>query len=118
MKAAHNSSLTDEDVENFQKRLDVLVLNFRHETLQEFVKTKKSVLNDQHSSIDAERRRCNTLLGVKQNEIEQLKESLAGKSKMCDEYSIRCEILSLWAGKGKTLARLRTMQMNCLTALK
>ena len=50
------------------------------------------------------------MLGVKQNEIEQLKESLGAKTKMCDELTIRCEILALWAGKGKTLARVKTLQ--------
>lgn len=64
------ASLTDEDVEQFQKKLDTLIINFRSETLGEFMRTKKQVVNDQASAIDAERRRCNTLLGVKQNEIE------------------------------------------------
>lgn len=64
------SVITDEDVEGFQKRLDTLIVNFRSETLQEFLKTKKHLVQEQHMSIDAERRRCNTLLGVKQNEIE------------------------------------------------
>lgn len=60
-------------------------------------------------SIDAERRRCNTLLGVKQNEIEQLKEQLAKKTKLADELGIRSEILAIWAGKGKTLARMKVL---------
>ncbi len=35
------ASITDEDVEGFQKKLDTLILNFRSETLSEFMRTKK-----------------------------------------------------------------------------
>jgi len=37
---------------------------------------------------------------------------------MCDELSIRCEIMALWAGKGKTLARMKVLQFKCFNALK
>ena len=37
----------DEDVESFQRKLDTLVINFRSETMSEFMKTKKQVLQDQ-----------------------------------------------------------------------
>eukprot|EP00347_Sterkiella_histriomuscorum_P014474 403360737 len=112
------SMSADEDVEGFQKKLDTLIINFRSETISEFMRTKKQVLTEQNATIDGERRRCNTLLGVKQNEIEQLKESLGQKTKMCDELGIRCEIMALWAGKGKTLARMKVLQFKCFNAFK
>jgi hypothetical protein len=37
----------DEDVEAFQRRLDTLIVNFRSETLSEFMKTKRHVMQDQ-----------------------------------------------------------------------
>lgn len=111
------SAITDEDVESFQKRLDTLIVNFRSETLQEFLKTKKTLLQDQHSQIENERRRCNTLLGVKSNEIEQLKEQLGKKTKQAEELQLRSEILALWAGKGKTLARMKIIQLKAFNAL-
>ena len=114
----HMSSITDEDVETFQRKLDTLIINFRSETINEFMKTKKSVLTEQAQTIEGERRRCNTMLSVKQNEIEQLKEGLGKKSKMCDELSLRCEIMALWAGKGKTLARVKVLELKCYMALK
>ena len=40
------SLITDEDVESFQRKLDTLIINFRSETLNEFVRTKKQVLSD------------------------------------------------------------------------
>lgn len=58
-------NVNDEDTESFQRKLDTMIVNFRSETLSEFMKTKKQVLTDQAQTIDAERRRCNTLLGVK-----------------------------------------------------
>ena len=54
------------------------------------MRTKKQVLQDQSQVIDAERRRCNTLIGVKQNEIEQLKEGLAAKTKLAEDLQTRC----------------------------
>jgi ATP-dependent Zn protease len=95
------------DSANFTNKLDQLILGFRTETMQEFIKTKGRLNSQKEQAIDAERRRCNTLLNAKQNEIEQLKEQLAQKSKMSDEYSLRCEIMALWSGKGQTLARMR-----------
>ena len=37
---------------------------------------------------------------------------------MCDELNLRCEIMALWAGKGKTLARVKCLQQKCFLALK
>jgi septal ring factor EnvC (AmiA/AmiB activator) len=88
------------DSENFTQRLDSLILGFRNETMQEFIKTKGRLAHQKEQTIDAEKRRCTTLLGAKQNEIENLKEKLADKTKMSEEYSLRCEIMALWSGKG------------------
>lgn len=106
------------DNENFTQRLDQLILGFRKETMQEFIKTKGRIQHQKEQTVDAEKRRCNTLLTAKQNEIESLKEQLAKKTTMCDEYNLRCEIMALWSGKGLTVARLRTVTMKCFTALK
>jgi len=58
------------DSENFTQRLDQLILGFRTETMQEFIKTKGRLSHQKEQAIDAERRRCNTLLNAKQSEIE------------------------------------------------
>lgn len=108
----------DEDVEAFQRNLDSLIVHFRGETMSQFMKTKKQVLTDQAQTIDAERRRCNTLLGVKQNEIEQLKESLASKTKLSDDLGARCEGMAFWAGKAKTLLRIKLLQHQAFDSLK
>ena len=65
------------DSETFTQRLDQLILGFRSETMNEFIKTKGRLAHQKEQAIDAERRRCQTLLAAKQQEIEQLKESLA-----------------------------------------
>lgn len=36
-----NQISQDEDVESFQRKLDTLIVNFRSETMSEFMKTKK-----------------------------------------------------------------------------
>jgi hypothetical protein len=61
---------------------------------------------EQAQAIDGERRRCNTMLGLKQTELETLRENLAKKSKHAEEYSIRCEIMAVWCQKSKTIGRL------------
>jgi hypothetical protein len=34
---------------------------------------------------------------------------LAKKTKECEEYSLRCEIMALWSGKGQTIARMKVV---------
>jgi len=58
------------------------------------------------------------MLSLKQGELETLRENLAHKTKLCDEYNVRCEILAIWSGEGKTLARIRGLQLKCFLALK
>jgi len=43
---------------------------------------------------------------------------LAKKTKLSDELGIRCEIMALWAGKGKTLATMKLLQSKCFNALR
>ena len=42
------------------------------------------------------------MLGLKQSELETLRENLAFKTKQSDEFAVRCEYLSFWAYQGKT----------------
>lgn len=86
--------------------------------MQEFIKTKGRITHLKEQAIDAEKRRCNTLLAAKQNEIEQLKEQLAAKTQRCEELTLRCDIMALWSGKGLTIGRMRTLTMKCFSALK
>ena len=47
-----------------------------------------------------------------------MKEGLASKSKMCDELNVRCEAMAFWAGKSKTLLRMKVLQYKAFDALK
>ena len=40
------------------------------------------------------------------------------QTKLAQEYSLRCEIMALWSGKGQTVARMKVVQMKCFRALK
>ena len=86
--------------------------------MQEFLSTKKRLGIEQAQAIDAERRRCNTMLGLKQSELETLRETLAQKTKLAENLDVRCEYLAFWAYQGKTMARLRTVQFRCFLQLK
>lgn len=64
---------------------------------------KRHILQEQASSIDNEKRRCNAIVSTKQNEIEHLKEQLAIASKGFEDYRVRSEILAIMTGKNKLL---------------
>lgn len=86
--------------------------------MQEFLGTKKRLGIEQAQAIDAERRRCNTMLGLKQSELETLRENLAQQTKKSENLDVRCEFMAFWAYQGKTMARLRTVQFRCFLQLK
>jgi hypothetical protein len=77
--------------------------------MQEFLSAKKQMGIDQAQVIDGERRRCNNMLGLKQTELETLRENLAKKSKQADEYQVRCETMAVICSKAKTVGRLRAL---------
>ena len=45
-KMGQHYMITDEEVEGFQRKLDTLIINFRSETMTEFMKSKKQILQD------------------------------------------------------------------------
>jgi hypothetical protein len=53
------------EADMFQRRLDQLLVGFRSETMQEFLGAKKQMGIEQAQVIEGERRRCNTMLGLK-----------------------------------------------------
>ena len=57
------------------------------------------------------------MLSLKQSEVETLRENLAKQTKMSEEFRVRCEMMALWACQGKTIGRIRALQMRCFYAL-
>lgn len=106
------------EADQFQRRLDELLVAFRSDTLQHYLGSKQQLSIQQAQTIDAERRRCTTMLSLKQSEVEQLKENLAIQTKQCDEYKVRTEMMAVWSCQGKTIGRIRTLQLKCFFALK
>jgi len=64
------------DADTFQRRLDELLVGFRSDTLQHFLASKHQLSVQQAQIVEGERRRCTTMLSLKQNEVEQLREGL------------------------------------------
>jgi hypothetical protein len=58
------------------------------------------------------------MLGLKQSELEHLRENLALKTKESDKNWVLTEILALWACEGKTMARLTNSKIRAFMALK
>jgi nitrate reductase NapAB chaperone NapD len=98
VKDSHHPQVIDLDVENFTTRLDHLVTSFRNESIKEFLTVKRSILHEQISTIDSERKRCSALISAKQDEIEHLKESLEQANKTNFKNENQKEALGLMVG--------------------
>lgn len=94
----HYPQVIDQDVENFTTRLDTLIGQFRNESLKEFLAVKRSILHEQITTIDTEKKRCNALLSTKQDELEHLKEELEGLHKSNFKNESQKEALALVVG--------------------
>ncbi len=64
-------------MENFKRKLDILVTNFRTDTLKEFMGIKRNLLIEQRSVIESEKQKCDALVYAKVDEVEHLKDNLA-----------------------------------------
>jgi len=110
----------DHNLENetFAQRLDQLILGFRSETMNEFIRTKGRLQTLKNETIDSEKAKSAAQLKEKQDEIDELKMNLMQEKKLREEYSLRCEIMAFWSGKGRAIGRERTTQMRSFLALK
>ncbi|CAG9329660.1 unnamed protein product [Blepharisma stoltei] len=97
----HHPQIIDQDVENFTTRLDSMIGNFRNETIKEFLSVKRQILHEQITTIESERKRCNALMGSKQDELEHLKEQLAESQKLNNTYTNQKEALANRTGNLK-----------------
>ena len=79
--AYHHVQVIDEDVENFKRRLDIMVKNFRTDTLKDFMAIKRNLLIEQKTCIENEKQKCDALLSSKSDLIEHLKDDLAKTQK-------------------------------------
>ena len=84
----HHVQIIDEDVENFKRRLDIMIKNFRTDTLKDFMSIKRNLLIEQKSVIESERQKCDALLSTKSDLIEHLKDDLAKTQKLLNSQII------------------------------
>ena len=86
--AYHHVQIIDEDVENFKRRLDIMVKNFRTDTLKDFMAIKRNLLIEQKTCIENEKQKCDALLSSKSDLIEHLKDDLAKTQKALNSQII------------------------------
>ena len=86
--AYHHVQIIDEDVENFKRRLDIMVKNFRTDTLKDFMAIKRNLLIEQKTCIENEKQKCEALLSSKGDLIEHLKDDLAKTQKALNNQII------------------------------
>ena len=84
----HHVQIIDEDVENFKRRLDIMVKNFRTDTLKDFMAIKRNLLIEQKTCIENEKQKCEALLSSKGDLIEHLKDDLAKNQKALNNQII------------------------------
>ena len=84
----HHIQIIDEDVENFKRRLDIMIKNFRTDTLKDFMSIKRNLLIEQKSIIESERQKCDALLSTKSDLIEHLKDDLTKTQKLLNSQII------------------------------
>ena len=87
-KGYHHVQIIDEDVENFKRRLDIMVKNFRTDTLKDFMAIKRNLLIEQKTCIENEKQKCEALLSSKGDLIEHLKDDLAKNQKALNSQII------------------------------
>ena len=86
--AYHHVQIIDEDVENFKRRLDIMMKNFRTDTLKDFMAIKRNLLIEQKTCIENEKQKCDALLSSKSDLIEHLKDDLAKTQKALNNQII------------------------------
>ena len=72
----HHVQIIDEDVENFKRKIDILVKNFKTDSMKDFMSIKRHLLIEQKNTIESEKQKCDSLVGAKTDQIEHLKENL------------------------------------------
>ena len=113
--AYHHIQIIDEDVENFKRRLDIMVKNFRTDTLKDFMAIKRNLLIEQKACIENEKQKCDALLSSKGDLIEHLKDDLAKTQKsLNNQIIIKEKLVEILYKKNhdKILKRYKTLAFN------
>lgn len=90
----HHLQVIDEDVENFKRRMDILIKNFKTDSLTDFMNIKRNLLSEQKQIIESERQKSESIISAKNNQIENLKEALTIMKKNYEEENIKKEKLA------------------------
>ena len=113
--AYHHVQIIDEDVENFKRRLDIMVKNFRTDTLKDFMAIKRNLLIEQKTCIENEKQKCEALLSSKGDLIEHLKDDLAKTQKeLNNQIIIKEKLVEILFKKNhdKILKRYKSLAFN------
>ena len=115
--AYHHIQIIDEDVENFKRRLDIMVKNFRTDTLKDFMAIKRNLLIEQKACIENEKQKCDALLSSKGDLIEHLKDDLAKTQKsLNNQIIIKEKLVEILYKKNhdKILKRYKSLAFNAV----
>jgi hypothetical protein len=86
----HHVQVIDEDVENFTRRLDILIKNFRTDSLKDFMGIKRNLLKEQKNVINSEKQKSDHIINQKNEEIDKHTAELNfTKNALCREISVK-----------------------------
>ena len=111
----HHVQIIDEDVENFKRRLDIMIRNFRTDTLKDFMSIKRNLLTEQKNIIENEKQKCDALISSKSDLIEHLKDDLALTQKnLNSQITIKENVVNIIFNqkKNKYLKHLKNLAFN------
>lgn len=113
----HHVQIIDEDVENFKRKIDILVKNFKTDSLKDFMSIKRHLLIEQKNTIEAEKQKCDALVGAKTDQIEHLKENLEKtRTALNKEIEIK-EKLSMHFYNYRTNKKNQNLKKNIFAAI-
>jgi hypothetical protein len=111
----HHVQIVDEDVENYKRKLDIALKNFRTDSLKDFLAIKRHLLAEQKQIIESEKQKCDAIVSAKLNQVEMLKESLAKTSSALNKELETKEKLTLYILKLKSQINNRKIKDKVYT---
>jgi len=127
IKEPDPTQMLDEDVNQYNKRMENMLTAFKNESVSDFISFKKQVLSDQASKIELEKSKCDQIINQKHKElltIREENETIKAKNNTLESMNeaISMQVMKMYESKelmkvraacfGKWLYKTRVIQSN------
>jgi hypothetical protein len=114
----HHVQIIDEDVENFKRRLDILLKNFRTDSIKDFMGIKRHLLTEQKNAIGSEKSRSDNIINIKDEQIDRLTYDLNNTTAALNRETSLKERMAIHLYKYKERKYNKDMKTNIFNAFK